>query len=607
MPPRCPSSSGIILPFLYPSLFRAAPRKSLQFSVPHRASLTILHSSPPPPSSTSDTSLSESSTALPASRLNPAPDDYAQSTFADKARVTVHAGAGGHGCISFLREAYLAEGPANGGDGGHGGNVYIQAVHGETSLHKLARRRVIRAGRGKTGQGSSRGGSRGDDIVIQVPVGTVVRELERIDPVADEQARYHEMRAKHREHERLVREREAKSGGMGDVEGAIRGDLPDAPEHPNLHKFILYPGISNTERRALTLPRLYRRERLFVQPDGPIHLDLSAPTPRPILIAAGGIGGLGNPHFVSKERPRPLFATKGERAVSMQLELELKLLADVGLVGLPNAGKSTLLRSLTNSRARVGNWAFTTLQPNIGTVVLDNNKGRPMPLPKRAPPPPHSVIHDAKYGSVVLSGQPDHFSLNTPAPEPRARFTVADIPGLIEGAHLDRGLGVAFLRHVERAGVLAFVIDLSAGDAVAALKALWTEVGLYARMRDEEERDREIEGRIDWDGNGSRAQMNYDGQMIVADLPKADTSGEGGLHIAAKPWFVVATKGDLPGTEENYAQLKAYLGAVSDRVEPHPSGVEGAWVKDCVAIPISAIHGQGMDRIIHWTVELLDG
>ncbi|KAI2469346.1 P-loop containing nucleoside triphosphate hydrolase protein [Annulohypoxylon bovei var. microspora] len=369
--------------------------------------------------------------------------------------------------------------------------------------------------------------------------------------------------------------------------------------------------MPKTERRGITLPRLPRRERIFVQPDGPIHLDLSTPTYRPILIAAGGIGGLGNPHFVSKDRPRPMFATRGERAVIMQLELELKLLADVGLVGLPNAGKSTLLRALTNSRARVGNWAFTTLQPNIGTVVLDNHKGRPMTTPRPSRPAPHSVIHDAQYGSVVLSRQPDHYALNAPGPEHRTRFTIADIPGLIEGAHLDRGLGVAFLRHVERAGVLAFVIDLSAGDAVDALKALWTEVGLYARMREEEEKEREIGGRIDWEGDGSRApnsgRMSYGGQMIIADLPEADTSGEGGLHIAAKPWFVVATKSDLPETEENYARLKEYLDAVTDRREPHPSGVEGAWIEDCAAVPVSAIHGQGVDRIIHWTVGLLDG
>ncbi|OTB03353.1 hypothetical protein M426DRAFT_321922 [Hypoxylon sp. CI-4A] len=614
MPPRCPSStSGIFLPFLYPSLFRSGPSRIIS-----RASITTttLHlSSSDAPVSNASTEPSSSSDALPTSRLNPSPDDYAITTFADKARITVHAGGGGHGCISFLREAFLANGPANGGDGGHGGNVYIQAVHGETSLHKLARRRILRAGRGKTGQGSNRGGARGEDVVIQVPVGTVIRELDRVDPMIEENLRYREAREKERAYERLVKETEAGlAEEAGDVEDAIRADLPERPEHPHLHKFLLYPGISNTDRKNLTLPRLPRRERLFVQPDAPINLDLSTPTARPILLAAGGIGGLGNPHFVSKDRPRPLFATKGERAVSMQLELELKLLADVGLVGLPNAGKSTLLRSLTNSRARVGNWAFTTLQPNIGTVVLDNHKGRPIaatPKPQQQRPAPHAVIHDATYGSVVVS---QHEQIAGPGmnlgPEPRTRFTVADIPGLIEGAHLDRGLGIEFLRHVERAGVLAFVVDLSAGDAVDALKALWTEVGLYARMREDEERDREIGNRIDWEGDGSGSGnriMGNSSQMIVADLHEPIGDDQGGLHIAAKPWFVVATKGDLPGTEENYAKLKEYLDAVTDRREPHPSGVEDAWVEDCAAIPVSAIHGHGVERIIHWTVGLLDG
>ncbi|KAI4867047.1 GTP-binding protein Obg/CgtA [Hypoxylon rubiginosum] len=600
MPPRCSPSSGIFLPFLYPSLFRSASR------IKCRSAIATLHSaSPIPTPSDTSTEPSSSSDALPYSRLNPPPDEYAISTFADKARITVHAGGGGHGCISFLREAFMADGPANGGDGGHGGNVYIQAIHGETSLHKLARRRILRAERGKTGQGSSRGGARGDDVVIQVPVGTVVREIDRVDPMIEENLRYREARQKEREYDKLVREAEAEVKDAGD---AIRSELPEPPDHPHLHKFILYPGISNSERRSITLPRLPRRERLYVQPEGPIHLDLSQPTPRPILLATGGIGGLGNPHFVSKDRPRPLFATKGERAVSMQLELELKLLADVGLVGLPNAGKSTLLRALTNSRARVGNWAFTTLQPNIGTVVLDSHKGRPFPTPKPSRAASHAVINDATYGSVVIS-QPEHNA--GPGPEPRTRFTVADIPGLVEGAHLDRGLGIEFLRHVERAGVLAFVIDLSAGDAVDALKALWTEVGLYARMRQEEETEREVGSRIDWEGDGSRPpgtnKTGFGGQMIVADLHEPIDSREvGGLHIAAKPWFVVATKGDLPGTEENYARLKEYLNAVTDRQEPHPSGVEGAWTEDCAAIPVSAIHGHGVDRIIHWTVGLLD-
>ncbi|KAI0541250.1 P-loop containing nucleoside triphosphate hydrolase protein [Xylaria digitata] len=601
MPPRCSPASALFLPFLYPTLFRALSR------VPRAGFST----SPPTSTSIAENGSDRTETlttneAIPVSRLNPSPDDYAISSFADKARITILAGGGGHGCISFLREAFLANGPANGGDGGHGGNVYIQAVHGENSLHKLARRRVIRAGRGKTGQGSNRGGARGEDVIIQVPIGTVVREIERIDPMVEENVLYRQAREKEREYEKLVREAEAaaqasEETGVGESEALrLTIDLPEPPEHPNSHKFVLYPGMSPGERRNLSLPRLPSRERLYAQPEPSIHLDLSVASPRPILLAAGGLGGLGNPHFVSKDRPRPLFATKGERAVRMQLELELKLLADVGFVGLPNAGKSTLLRALTRSRARVGNWAFTTLQPNIGTVVLDNHKGRPIVKPRSPGPtsPSHSVIHDTNFGSIIVSKHPQIGE----APEPRKRFTIADIPGLIEGAHLDRGLGIEFLRHVERAGVLAFVIDLNAGDAVKALKSLWTEVALYARMREDEERERETSERIDWQGDGTNLAT---GRMIVADLPEP-VAEPTGLHIAAKPWFVIATKGDLPGTEENYKKLKEYLNAITNGEERHPSNIEHAWTEDCLAIPVSAIHGQGVDRIIHWALELLD-
>ncbi|KAK7981809.1 GTP-binding protein obg [Apiospora saccharicola] len=580
MPPRCSASAGLFLPFLYPSLFRPAGARL------HRAAKATITTY----SSASDTAASEtqsetvepsaSSDEIPISRLNPSPDDYALSSFADKARVTVYAGGGGHGCISFLREAFMDNGPANGGDGGHGGNVYVQAVHGETSLHKLARRRILRAGRGKTGQGSNKAGQRGDDYVIQVPVGTVIREIGRVDPMVEESIAWRAARDKEREFERQFREAERNAVAEGEDPEVATASM-EAPENPNLHKFVLYPGITNAERRNLALPRLLRRDRLYHQPPGPIHLDLSSATPRPILLAAGGIGGLGNPHFVSKERPKPLFATRGERAVSMQIEFELKLLADVGLVGLPNAGKSTLLRALTNSRARVGNWAFTTLQPNIGTVVLDSNKGRRLytpPKPKQ--PQPHAVINDARYGNV--------------------------------GAHLDRGLGTEFLRHVERAGVLAFVVDLSKGDAVVALQSLWREVGLYARMREEERQEREVGGRIDWEGDAGVGSMGYGGgpqsqtTMMSEFFPQAPEADEGGLHIAAKPWFVVATKGDLPDTQDNFQKLKAYLDDVTDGKEVHPSGVEGAWTHDCAAVPVSAINGHGVDRIVHWTLGLLE-
>jgi GTPase len=575
MAPRCPVVSSTLLPFLYPSIFLSRHTLASTAALRRRFNSTV--------------------NDLPESRLNPAPDDYASPSFSDKAFLTLYAGRGGNGCISFLREAYLAEGPPNGGDGGHGGNVYIQAAHGETSLHKLARKRFVRAGRGKHGQGSAKGGTRGEDIIITVPVGTVVRELEREDPVLDEEMDMRLWRAQQKQkrmEERMAAlERKRRQDENEEAyeeeeeEEQVEEDEEEGDQDPERRKWLLYPGLSKTDIKQTVFPRLPKRTRLLKQPPPTIHLDLSRPTPKPILLATGGIGGLGNPHFTSRAHPRPMFATKGEEAVTMKIELELKLLADVGLVGLPNAGKSTLLRAITNSRTRVGNWAFTTLQPNIGTVVLDKYSGRP-------------VIKSYRRYPAQL-GLPE--AVDT---EPRTRFTIADIPGLIEGAHLDRGLGIAFLRHVERAGVLAFVIDLSAGNAVKALDSLWREVGLYAQMRDEEEADRAIESRIDWD-----VASDMDGPMNLSpefENDQEDFSSKPGLQIAGKPWFVVATKADLPETQENFKELKQYLDSVTKGEKPHPSGVADAWTKDCAVIPVSAINGQGVDRIVHWTVGLLD-
>ncbi|KAF4459756.1 GTP-binding OBG [Fusarium albosuccineum] len=573
MAPRCPTASSTLLPFLYPSLFLSRHTLSGASALRRRYNSTI--------------------NDLPESRLNPAPDDYAASSFSDKAQLTLYAGRGGNGCISFLREAYLAEGPPNGGDGGHGGNVYIQAAHGETSLHKLARKRFIRAGRGKHGQGSAKSGTRGDDIIITVPVGTVIRELEREDPVSEEEIDMRLWRAQQkqrRREEQLAaserRKREEEGEEIYEEEENEAEEEDDFEElDPERRKWLLYPGLSKTDVKQTVFPRLPKRHRLLKQPPPTIHLDLSRPTPKPILLATGGIGGLGNPHFTSRAHPRPMFATKGEDAVTMKIELELKLLADVGLVGLPNAGKSTLLRAITNSRTRVGNWAFTTLQPNIGTVVLDKYSGRP------------TIKSYRRYPAQM--GLPEEVET-----EPRTRFSIADIPGLIEGAHLDRGLGIAFLRHVERAGVLAFVIDLAAGNAVKALDALWREVGLYAQMRDEEEADREIDARVDWDlGSDTDGPINLSPEF---DTGLEDSTVTPALQIAGKPWYVVATKADLPETQDNFRELKEYLDSITRGDKPHPSGVENAWTRDCAAIPVSAINGQGVDRIVHWTVGLLD-
>ncbi|KAM7202061.1 GTPase MTG2, mitochondrial [Rhypophila sp. PSN 637] len=582
MASRCCPNPRIFLPFLYPSVFSA---NGASLSRPRFAAAVVTAGSGARRDNSSSATAAGATTPDSNSRLNPAPDDYSMPYFADQAQLTVFAGHGGNGCISFLREAYLEDGPPNGGDGGHGGNVYIQATHGETSLHKLARRRFVRAGRGKHGQGSARSGPRGEDVVISVPVGTVVTELSRDDP--DDGGLFYDRPMTLKEKRRKKRSPAEEAEPELDEHG-------DPVEHPNLHKFLLYPGISSSERKRIQLPPLPRRDRLFVQPRPGLHLDLSRPTPRPVLLAAGGLGGLGNPHFASRDRKKPMFATKGEPAMSMQIQLELKLLADVGLVGLPNAGKSTLLRAISNSRARVGNWAFTTLQPNIGTVVLDNNKGRPTVTSFRRPAEP-APIDPYDPNPVDPESETE--------PQQRTRFTVADIPGLIEGAHLDKGLGIAFLRHVERAGVLAFVIDLGAGNAVAALKSLWNEVGLYAQMREEEERDRERAARIDWTADTSNTDDCWPAAKVFEDPPENTT----GLHIAAKPWFVVATKGDLSDTQGNFKELREYLAAVTNGTEPHPSGVDGAWTENVAAIPVSAINGHGVQNIVHWTVGLLDG
>lgn len=411
--------------------------------------------------------------------------------------------------------------------------MWVQAVRGETSLHKIARRREIRAGKGGNGRGKGQGGEQGKDVLVTVPVGTVIREVQRVDP------RLEDMKKQQRQADK-------------DDEEGPRSDRD---------KWISYAGMTPYERKYLDAPKLPRQRSSTasaIQPQTAIRLDLDAPMDKPILLTAGAVGGLGNPHFVSKEFLRPKYATKGEAGMTMLLELELKVLADVGLVGLPNAGKSTLLRALSNSRTRIGNWAFTTLQPSVGTVVLDDHKGRP------------SLRAFEKTG------------------QPRTSFTVADIPGLIEDAHLDKGLGLGFLRHIERAAVLAFVIDLSARDAVEALKALWRELGEYETLR-----NREL--NADTEDRMANERLQDFGQKLPSPAPP----------ISSKPWFVVATKADLQKTRDNFARLLTYMEMLREGQLPHPSGRENGWKIKPVAMPVSATNCEGVDRIPRLVVELL--
>ena len=246
--------------------------------------------------------------------------------FVDEAVIHVKAGDGGDGCVSFRREKYVPKGGPDGGDGGDGGSIILVADVNKDTLLDFSGKHHWRAQRGQSGMGKKMAGSSGDDLIIQVPPGTLVFDAE------------------------------------------------------------------------LQL----------------LLADLDAPEKR-VVVAKGGKGGRGNWHFKSSRNQAPRYAEPGTEGQERRLRLELKLIADIGLVGMPNAGKSTLLRAISAARPKVAEYPFTTLDPQLGIVQLDSDR----------------------------------------------RMVVADIPGLIEGAHLGHGLGIQFLRHIERTRLLAHLVDVS--------------------------------------------------------------------------------------------------------------------------------------------------
>src|SRR3954453_7140237 len=268
--------------------------------------------------------------------------------FIDEAKIEVHAGKGGDGSASFRRERYVEKGGPDGGDGGRGGSVWAHADRNVNTLGDYHFARLHRADKGQNGMGADCNGRSGEDVVLRVPVGTVVRDAESGELVADL----------------------AKDG-----------------------------------------------ERT--------------------LLARGGKGGLGNLHFRSSTNRAPRQFTRGEPGVSRKLKLELRVLADVGLLGLPNAGKSTLIRAISAARPKVADYPFTTLQPNLGVVRVDEHRS----------------------------------------------FVIADIPGLIEGAAEGAGLGHQFLRHLARTHLLLHFVDVAptsdSTDPVKDAKAIVAELKKY--------------------------------------------------------------------------------------------------------------------------------
>ncbi len=262
----------------------------------------------------------------------------------DTAKIELKAGDGGKGCISFRREKYVAKGGPNGGDGGHGGSITIRAAEGRYTLLDFHHRRHYKGERGQHGGGSGKRGRNGEGIVLEVPVGTIVRDNET----------------------------------------------------------------------------------------GEVLADLDEPASE-IVAAKGGRGGRGNARFVSSVEQAPRFAEDGQLGEQRIVELELKLIADVGLVGLPNAGKSTLLSKMSAARPRIADFPFTTLSPVLGLVRVGYE------------------------GSYVM----------------------ADLPGLIEGAHEGKGLGHRFLKHIERTNVLVILLDASVDDPAADYETLLGELERY--------------------------------------------------------------------------------------------------------------------------------
>src|ERR1700694_197581 len=271
--------------------------------------------------------------------------------FVDEVDIHVAAGDGGRGCLAFRREKRVPRGGPSGGDGGHGGSVYIVASpHTNTLIHYRFHPEFT-AERGDHGQGSNRTGYTGVDLELPVPIGTLVYEK------AD-------------------------------------------PDHP----LRLLADLAEEGQR--------------------------------VLVARGGRGGLGNAHFATSTNRAPRKVQPGESGEERNLRLELKLLADVGLVGVPNAGKSTLISRISAARPKIAAYPFTTLTPNLGVVGLSNDRS----------------------------------------------FVVADVPGLIEGAHRGLGLGHQFLRHLERTKILVHLVDVSSEsgrDPVTDLDTLRTELELF--------------------------------------------------------------------------------------------------------------------------------
>jgi GTPase len=354
--------------------------------------------------------------------------------FVDEIKIYARAGHGGKGCVAFQREKYRPKGGPSGGNGGRGGDVILEADHDLNNLIAQYYQPRLIAPDGEFGMGKGMDGHAGKDLVVKVPCGTLVwRSAQEAGPEDENELQAVVTRATLRaSSSRRPLLRMAASGR------AVEVDLSDAEGDPTV--------------------------AAGARPKGELVVDLTEHGQR-FVLCKGGRGGLGNRNFATAARQTPRFAQPGEAGDEGNFLLELRTMAEVGLVGYPNAGKSTLLTAISRARPRIAPYPFTTLHPQIGIVEY-----------------------------------PDFH-----------RLTVCDVPGLIEGAHRNVGLGHEFLRHIERCKVLVLLLDMAGAD-----------------------------GRAPWD----------DYRNLLSELELYDPA------LLQRPRLVVANKMDEPSAQANLKKFK---------------------------------------------------
>lgn len=382
--------------------------------------------------------------------------------FVDEIKVYGRAGHGGKGCVAFLREAYRPKGGPSGGNGGRGGNVILQADHDLNNLVAQFYTPRLIAESGDPGFGKGMDGHAGKDLIVKVPCGTLVWKLAK-PPAPPEPV-----------------EEDEESSDEPPKPGHFALSTGKRPVFRTANEVrALEIDLSAEEEEEVTTAAQHGRSK------GELVADLTEHGQQ-FILCKGGRGGLGNRNFATAARQTPRFAQPGEPGDEGDFLLELRILAEVGLVGYPNAGKSTLLTAISHARPKIAPYPFTTLHPQIGIVEYADFK----------------------------------------------RLTVCDVPGLIEGAHENVGLGHAFLRHIERCKVLVILVDMAGTD-----------------------------GREPWD----------DYRQVLTELEKYDPG------MLERPRLVVANKMDEPVAEENLKKFKR-------RVRKTP------------VLGISAAFDEGIDR-----------